>query len=275
MARAIGALMAAAFLTLSQGAFPALAHQGQSSVIDESTALSTSRAALGRPVGDYRFRDTALREVKLSDFRGRPIVVNMIYTSCTHTCPVIVQTLQRAVDAARSTLGVESFVVLTIGFDTRADTPERMRAYAQSRGVELTANWRFLSADAETVEALARDVGFLFAASPKGFDHLSQTTVIDADGVVYRQVYGSDFDPPRLIEPLKDLLYGQRSDVSSLSGLINRIRFICTIYDPAADRYRFSYAIFLGFAIGIASLGAVGLVLVRSWLRARHPTPQT
>ncbi|MFO0996983.1 MAG: SCO family protein [Alphaproteobacteria bacterium] len=268
-------MLLAALLAMGPLASAALAHQNQSSVIDEANALSVSRAALGRPVGDYRFRDTSLSEVTLSDFRGRPLVVTMIYTSCTHTCPLIVQTLQRAVEAARSTLGTESFVVLTVGFDTRADTPERMRAYAQTRGIEPTSQWRFLSADAGTIDALARDLGFVFAASPKGFDHLAQTTIIDADGVVYRQVYGTDFDPPRLIEPLKDLLYGRRSEASSLSGLINRIRFICTIYDPAADRYRFSYAIFLGFAIGIASLGAVGFVLVRGWLRARHPSPQT
>lgn len=269
-------LLAVVFVALAPAVSLAHAHQSRSGVIDEATALSVSRAAIGRPVGDYGLRDTSFREVRLSEFWGRPVVVNMIYTSCTHTCPLIVQTLRRAVEAARSTLGPESFVVLTIGFDVRADTPERMRAYAQSQGIDSTsANWRFLSADAESIEALSRDVGFMFASSPKGFDHLSQTTVIDSDGVVYRQVYGSDFDPPRLIEPLKDLLYGRRSDLSSLSGLVNRIRLICTVYDPAADRYRFSYAIFLGIAIGFVSLSAVGFVLIRAWLRTRRPSPQT
>ena len=45
---------------------------------------------------------------------------------------------------------------------------------------------------------------------PRGFDHLAQTTVIDAHGRIYRQVYGDAFAVPALVEPLKDLALGSR-----------------------------------------------------------------
>ena len=52
-------------------------------------------------------------------------------------------------------------------------------------------------------------MGFLYYKSSNGFDHLIQATVIDADGVVYRQVYGQVFDTPLLVDPLIDLVLGR------------------------------------------------------------------
>ena len=57
---------------------------------------------------------------------------------------------------------------------------------------------------------LANNLGFLYFASAKGFDHLMQTTVVDANGKIYRQVYGMTFDTPLLVEPLKELVLGER-----------------------------------------------------------------
>jgi protein SCO1/2 len=42
------------------------------------------------------------------------------------------------------------------------------------------------------------------------------------------------------------------------------------VYDPASGRYRFDYSVFVGMAIGALSLGGIGFVLVRGWLRARR-----
>ncbi len=38
---------------------------------------------------------------------------------------------------------------------------------------------------------------------------MTQVTIVDADGVIYRQVYGENFDLPMLVQPLKELLSGQ------------------------------------------------------------------
>jgi protein SCO1/2 len=78
------------------------------------------------------------------------------------------------VKVAQEALGGDSFAVLTIGFDTRNDTPQRMASFARARGVSLP-NWWFLSTDSATIERLTRDLGFVFFPSPKGFDHTAQT----------------------------------------------------------------------------------------------------
>ena len=57
----------------------------------------------------------------------------------------------------------------------------------------------------------------------------------------------------------------------TLARLIERVRLFCTIYDPARDRYRLDYSIFVAFAVGVASLGAVAVFLVRVWRQNRAP----
>lgn len=251
---------------------PAAAHEEtphrSAPALDEKAALALSQKAVGNAVGDYRFVDARGRRVSLAQFRGRPLVISMIYTSCAHVCPTVTENLARVVRNARALLPGDGFAVVSIGFDIRADTPDRMRAFGRQHGVP-DEDWWLLSGDAPTVAALARDIGFVYFRSPKGFDHLTQTTLVDAEGRVYRQIYGAAFDAPKLVEPLKELAYGAPGrDPATLSGWIDRVRLFCTLYDPSQDRYRFDYSIFIGIAIGIGSLGAVAVFLVRHWRRA-------
>ena len=236
---------------------------------DPKQALTNSQAAIGRTLEGYEFRDTSLRPVTLSEFRGKPLLVNLVYTSCAFDCPLVIETLADAIDVARDAVGPNSFSVVTIGFDTRMDTPNRMREFAADHGIR-DDGWRFISTNHATIERLATDLGFLFFPSTKGFDHIAQTTLVDANGVIHAQVYGSSFEPPFLVEPLKDLVFGRDSIPTSIDGLINRVRLFCTIYDPTSGRYRFDYSPFIAIAVGLASLGGLGFVMARGWIRLRR-----
>jgi protein SCO1/2 len=235
---------------------------------DRSKALAYSQDAIGGQTGDHRFLDSRGRPVQLADLRGRPLVVSLIYTSCAHTCPMVTQSLARAVEAARDLLGERSFAVATVGFDTRADHPARMRAFAREQGVALD-DWWFLSADAATIEALTGELGFVFYASPRGFDHITQTTILDADGRVYAQVYGETFGPPAIAEPLKRLSMGRPAADGALAGMLERVRLVCTFYDPASDRYRLDYSLIIAAVVGFACLAAVAIFLLRAWRQNR------
>ena len=243
-------------------------------VLDETEAFRVGQAAIGRQLGDHAFRDSRGQRLELADLRGKPLLINFVYTSCSALCPTIVQALDAAVGAAQAALGADSFAVVTIGFDVRHDTPERMRAFARAQGIDRP-NWRFLSGDVRTVAVLADQVGFAIYPAPQGFDHMALTTIVDQEGRIYRQVYGGVFEPPAVIEPLKELVFGRRSDWASLEGLINRVRLFCTLYDPRTGAYRFDYAPFIAIAIGLAALGGVGGFVFREWRRAGPWRPPT
>jgi protein SCO1/2 len=231
---------------------------------DPDETLAISQAAVGRPVASYEFLDREGQTFTLDSLRGKPVVISMVYTSCYHICPMLTQHLARVADIAWDALGDDSFAVVTIGFDTSADTPARMRQFAAAHDIDAP-NWYFLSGDETSVAGLAADIGFIFFASPKGFDHTTQTTVLDGDGRVYRQVYGQSFKAPALVEPLKELVFETPADAGFVTDWLDNVRLFCTVYDPKSGRYRFDYSIFVGAFVGMICLGAVATFIIRSW----------
>lgn len=253
------------------GATLAYAHDPHALLFDDKQALAYSQGAIGQSTSDQHFIATRGQDVSLAALRGRPVILNLIYTSCDHICPMIMENVARAVDLADGALGGQRFVVLTVGFDTKVDTPARMRDFAHAHGIDRP-DWHLVSGQPNAIARLAEETGFLFSARAGGFDHLAQTTILDRDGRVYRQIYGNDFALPTLVEPLKDLVFNRPRETGMLSGLMNRVRLLCTIYDPASGRYRFSYAIFIGITVGAASLIGVGIAILRMWRQHRPVT---
>ena len=145
-----------------------------------------------------------------------------------------------------------------------------MLSFARKQGID-DEGWYLLSADAETIAALSKELGFMFFSSPNGFDHVIQATVIDAQGVVYRQVYGEVFDTPLLVEPLKELVLGRpQPNQTLIEDLIKKVRFFCTSYDPATDSYHFDYSLFIGMMIGVIVILSIVVFLVREYRRGRR-----
>jgi protein SCO1 len=227
----------------------------------DAAALRTSQAAIGRTTGDHAFIDQHGRPLRLASLRGRPLVLSLVYTSCYDVCSSLTLYLRDAVRIARKTLGPQSFSVLTVGFDTANDSPDRMRMFASGRGLD-DPEWRLASADAATVRRLADEVGFTWIASPRGFDHVAQVTILDADGRVVRQVYGQDFAPPALVEPLTALVLGRSLGRLSVRGLVERVKLYCSVYDPASGQYRFDYSMLAGAIPVLMVLGMAAFAIV-------------
>ena len=253
---------------------PALMAQSADSDIEDD-ALAFSQSVLGTRPDDISLVDSSGQPRTLSEFRGKPVLVSLVFTACAYACSTTTRHVDRVVREARHALGQKSFSVLTIGFDTPVDSPEAMRAFARRHGIH-DPDWHFLSAtDAEAMARAMRQFGMRSQPSSRGFDHTVQLSVLDAEGVLYRQVYGDLFSAPQLIEPLKDLVLGRpRSEASAWERLSNRVRLICTVYDPRSGRYYFDYSLFIGIFIGMLFLGSVTMWLLRE-MRSKQKRQST
>ncbi|HTS52458.1 MAG TPA: SCO family protein [Burkholderiales bacterium] len=273
----LGSKLALGALLLFPGPFALCADATPSSLtatisaratLNAELAFKTSQTAVGTAIGDYTLLNADGKPVRLSSFRGKPLLINFIYTGCFQVCPTTTRTLKRAVEAAQRTLGPEAFHVTSVGFNLPFDSPEAMHAFAREQGV-MVPGWEFLSPDPATLERLTRDVGFSFTPSPRGFDHLIQVTVVDAQGRVYRQIYGEDFALPQLIQPLKELITGAPRQQETLSGFLDRVRILCTVYDPASGTYRFKYSVLFELAGGLIGLSLTAWFFLRELRRSR------
>jgi protein SCO1/2 len=225
-------------------------------------ALQLSQGAIGSSIPDLAFRDAEGNRITLANLRGKPLLITLIYTSCADVCPTIIESLAPAIEAADDILGTGSFNVLTIGFDTRNDTPDRMRSFARAHDAG-GENWYFAGSDTDTMERLSTAVGFSYFSSAGGFDHMAQVTVIDKTGMIYSQIYGSTFEPPAIVEPLKQLVLGGERSVFSLAGLGDRLKLFCTVYDPNTGRYYFNYSLLVTIFIGAVCLLGILAFLIR------------
>lgn len=225
-------------------------------------AIAKSQGAVGQQVPQFTFSAAGGKSIRLSDYRGKPLIVSLVYTGCSDVCPAIVESLATAKDIAEENFAEDSFNIITVGFDTRNDTPERMQSFARAHGAG-GSNWQFVAISGATVDEFAAAVGFDFVASAGGFEHPAQVTILDQEGKVYTQVYGGVFQPPAVIEPLKSLILGGARPIFSLEGLGDRIKLFCTVYDPRTGRYYFDYTLILSIFIGATVLAGMLYFLVR------------
>ena len=241
---------------------------------DQKSAIQFSRSVVDQQVGDYTLIDRNGHSVKLSSFRGKPLLVSFVYTGCSEVCPVTTQHLAKAVKYMQAALGADSFAVLTAGFNAPWDSPQAMRDFAARQNIKLP-NWEFVSADAATMKDFTRDLGFSYAYSVTGFDHISQVTLIDQDGKVYSQIYGDSFALPQMGEPLKKLVGNVQTQYPGWEGISNRIRLFCTMYDPATGTYSTSYLFFANLFVSIVIIFAMIAWVIRAWRRApRRNSPK-
>jgi protein SCO1 len=266
-ARIAAALCVALALVLGAGAHAQA--QTQAPGLDANEALRASQAAVGAPVGDFTLLDREGRPVRLASYRGKPLLVNFIYTGCFQVCPAATRSLDDAVQALQARFGTGRFNVVSIGFNQPADAPQAMKAFAAQHRI-ARADWDFLSPPPAIVEPLARDFGFRYLATPAGFDHLLQVTMVDAQGRIARQVYG-DRLAVDLMEPMQQLLDGTPvPGLLPLAGVVERIRLLCTVYDPKTGTYRVDYSLALEIAGGLTFAAAMAFYMFNEWRGRRR-----
>ena len=246
--------------------------------LDENEALRLSQAVIGRTVPDFTLLDREGRPVRLSAYRGKPLLVSFIYTGCFTVCPTQTRTLAEAVAGLDRMVGPGQFNVVSVGFNQPFDDPGAMRSFARQHGIDR-ANWEFLSPPRDTVRALTEAFGFSYVATPAGFDHLVGVTVVDAEGRIHDQVYGERLRANQLGRPLRALLLDApwpAEASSALATAVERVRILCTVYDPDTGEYRYDWKLIFELIGGLLFFGSVAIYLLLDWRdrrRARRALP--
>lgn len=240
--------------------------------LDEKVAFRQSQEAIGKPVGDFVLLDREGRPVELARYRGKPLLVNFIYTACFQVCPTTTRNLQKAIEGTVSVLGADRFNVISIGFNQPFDSPMALKNFSVQYGIRLP-NWEFLSPSPAILDDLTRNFGFSYVATAAGFDHLNQVTMVDAEGKIFRQVYGEKFTPADLAEPLKAMIAGSAipPETGTLTEIMARVRILCSVYDPVSGRYRTNYSVYFMIAGFLTFMIFMIYLSINVWKNRRRP----
>ena len=128
----------------------------------------------GIPPADFRLTNQDGDEVTLRQFRGTPVVVTFLYTTCEDTCPLTAQQIRGALDRLGHDVPVLAFAV-----DPPNDTPARAKRFLAEQRVagrmdfllgpvpELRKQWKAYGIQRQTTKQ----------------EHSGHVVLLDRDGV--------------------------------------------------------------------------------------------
>jgi protein SCO1/2 len=145
-----------------------------------------------------------------------------------------------------------------------------MRTFARQMRVDAP-NWDFVSPPPTSVDALTRDFGFSYVATPAGFEHVLTVSVVDPQGKIYQQVYGEHLSGDQLGEPLRRLLRDNPLPADTgFDALVRRVKLVCTVYDAKTGTYRTDWGLLLEVAGGVTFALAMLWFFVGEWRAQRQ-----
>ena len=214
---------------------------------------------------DLTFRDEAGRPVSLrSLFRGRAVVLSLVYYECPMLCTLTLNGLGSALSILTFDVG-KDFDVVTVSFEpkeTAALAAAKKKTYlARYRRPGAEEGWHFLTGDAPAVAALTSAVGFRYAwdAETRQYAHPAGLVILTPDGRIARYMYGVEYAPRDLRLALVEA--SQRR----IGNPVDTVLLYCYRYDPMRGRYAASVLrlVRLGGVVTVLGLAAFVLVSLR------------
>src|SRR5712671_8070633 len=137
---------------------------GTSTAVAAAALLLGSAAAVaGGPWGAQYFPNVPLttQDGKVVHFyddllKGKSVVINLIYTQCSASCPLETAKLSQVQRLLGDRVGKDIFFY-SISIDPLHDTPEALKAYAAK--FHVRPGWLFLTGKSEDVKLISKQLG--------------------------------------------------------------------------------------------------------------------
>jgi protein SCO1 len=128
----------------------------------------------GIPPISFALKDQDGRTATLAQYRGEPVILTFMYSTCKDTCPLTAQQIRGALDQ----LG-QDVPTLAVSVDPANDTPLNAKRFVNQQS--LTGRMRFLLGDRTQLAPIWKAYGI--EPQGKAFDHSAYVVLVDAKGV--------------------------------------------------------------------------------------------
>ena len=162
-------------------------------------------ANLGDCLPPLTFTNQHGNQISLASLKGRPVLVDFIYTTCPGACQMLTQKMVRIAAGlpAQSTAPV---TLVSITIDPEHDGPSQLAAYARKQGAE-SRDWLFLTGPPATVE----DELAVFAVRRErkadgSIDHVTGIFLLGPDGREVHEYEGEIVKVSTVLADIKSIV---------------------------------------------------------------------
>ncbi|MFI5005648.1 MAG: SCO family protein [Solirubrobacterales bacterium] len=163
-----------------------------------TTASYDAPAQLSPPhqAPDFSLRDSTGKVVRLSQFRGKAILLTFIYDHCPDVCPLIVANLHNALVKLGSRAADVQIVAVSV--DPKGDTPQTVKAFLAAH--EMTGRMEYLIGSLKQLTPVWSKYGIQAQGSPdsREVSHTALVYGITGTGEMLA-LYPSNFKPAWIV----------------------------------------------------------------------------
>jgi protein SCO1/2 len=176
--RAWAAAMGATLLVLAAvgcgGSSGAASQQPKTTAQTAASYAAPSQAAPARPAPGFSLRDAAGRPVRLSDFRGKAVLLTFIYDHCPDTCPLIVGNLHAALQQLGP--GARKAQVIAVSVDPIGDTPKSVRQFVAAH--DMTGRMQYLLGSEAQLKPVWKSYGIQVQGTPENREGVGHSALV-------------------------------------------------------------------------------------------------
>jgi protein SCO1/2 len=158
---------------------------------------------VGETIPDFALYNQNGAVVTAARFRGRPIMLNFIYTRCpvAAMCPLATTKMMQTQQLARAA-GVKDVEFVSFTLDPDHDTPGVLQEYARQRGIDTT-NFSFLTGPEPAIRDLLTQFGVIAEFEGGLLKHTLATLLIDERGRIVHRADGSLWEPKDFVAKMQ------------------------------------------------------------------------
>ena len=167
-------------------------------MLQQMTNPTAKALVVGQDVPDFTLTDQRYMRVSLSQFTGKVVAINFIYTSCVlpQFCYRLANHFGVVQKRFKERMG-RDLALLTVTFDPARDTPERLAEYAGQWSAD-PVSWRFLTGSVADVRRVCGLFGVDSFPDEGLINHSTRTAVIDRRGRIAASIEGNEYTAAQL-----------------------------------------------------------------------------
>jgi len=159
------------------------------------------KVSIGLKIPSFSLMDQSGNAVSLSDFLGKVVVVDFIYTRCP--LPDVCPRLSANFASVSKKLRGRDVEFLSITIDPQYDTSAVLSEYA--RRWQAGESWKFLTGTSSQIQEVAGLFGLIYWPEEGSITHTVATAVIGRDGTLAAKIDGAGYRPGQLLALIENV----------------------------------------------------------------------